>query len=223
MGIFHIHIDTKTESPEIHEAVKQMGFYEHNFVGHPDGYVHFEPRKHSSIKLPDKIEFQKKWQDLQVLMRTDKNLKGYIEGEYIPTDLEIPQKEVRQFELPQIRIVRRKLSTALGEKFRETEVHVVMDFDNSDRRVITGLLDAGLYGALLNKKDHRAIVLTAQGSNRIITPLIQEIRWYLERVGGVINGSIKEEKALKYALYNMNVEELPEVVDKVIAAPVPKV
>ncbi len=216
MGIFHIHIDTKTESPEIHAETKKLGFYEHNFNGHPAGYAHFEPTRHSSIKVSDKTEFQKKWQHLEALMRSDKNLKGYIEGEYIPFDDEIASKEVEQFELPPMKIVRRKLSAALGEKFRETEHHVVMDFDKSDQRVITGLLDAGLYGALLDKKDHRAIVLTAQGSNKIIIPLIQEIRSYIERVGGVINGSIKEERALKYELFNMEVEELPEIVDKVM-------
>ncbi len=216
MGIFHIHIDTKTESPEIHSAAKDIGFYEHNFSGHPAGYVHFEPTRHSSIKISDRMEFQKKWKALQTLMRSDKNVAGYIEGEYIPTDVPIAPKEVTQFKLPEFNIVRRRLSAALGEKFRETELHVVMDFDKSDQRVITGLLDAGLYGALLNKQDHRAIILTAQGSNKIIKPLIQEIRSYLEHVGGVVHGSIKEERALLYELYNMEVEALPEVVDKII-------
>lgn len=164
------------------------------------------------------MEFRQKFNALDALISIDKNFKGYIEGEYIPTDDEIAPKEVTKFELPPMKIVRRRLSAALGEKFRESELHVVMDFDNSDQRVVTGLLDAGLYGALLDKKDHRAIVLTAQGSRKIILPLITEIRSYLERIGGVVRGSIKEERALKYQLYNMEVEELPEVVDKVAEA-----
>ena len=236
MGLYHIHIDSQTASPEVHEEAKELGFYDHTFAGHPAGYVHFEPAMHSSIKIREKTEFNEKFAELDALMRTDPRLKAYIEGEYVPTDDEIPYKGVTDFELPPMQIVRRRLSSALGETFRETEFHLVMDFENSDQRVITALLDAGLFGALIKKKKkkdkksaqgslgllpvmetqtYKAIVLTAQGSRRIILPLMEEVRAYLAKVGGVVRGSIKEEIAIKHQLYNMKVEELPEVVDRV--------
>ncbi len=196
-GIYHIHLDTKMESPELHARFQnELGFFAHHFEGHPEGRIHFEPTGHSSKRILTQDDFKKVWADAFAIVEQESGVIGYLEGEYIPTDLYIPQKPVTQFFKPHFSINRRTLSSALGEKFRETEFHLVMDFDNSDQQVINSLLDAGLYGALLPKDGWRAIVLTIQGHNRFIKPLIEEITWYLKVVGGAARCTIKEEVAL---------------------------
>lgn len=210
--LFHIHIDTQSESPELHRAAQEaLGFYSHNFRGHPDGYPHFEPTRHSSFKTSDSRIFRSTWAQLEALISEHPEVVGYIEGEFIPLDADIPEKPIQDFSPLGIRIERRRLSSALGESFRETEIHVVMDFDRSDSNVVTELLEAGFYGALLDKTDHRAIVLTMQGTRRQIGPLLSATHKYLKEIGGVVRGSIKEERAIRHRLFNMPVEDLPEV------------
>ena len=215
-GIYHIHLDTKTLSAELHEQFqKELGFFAHHFSGHPEGRIHFEPTSHSSKRIFSKDDFKKVWDEAVLFVGKEKDVVGYLEGEYIPTDIYIPNKPVTKFFAPHFSIKRRTLSSALGEKFRETEFHLVLDFDNSDERVINSLLDAGLYGALLPKEGYRAIILTIQGHNRFIKPLIEEIKWYLKAVGGVARCTIKEEVALQNQLFAMSPEELPEIIDTI--------
>ncbi len=213
--IYHIHLDTQTTSTELHQKIQSLGFFSHNFTGHPKGYPHFEPTSHSTIKLGSKFEFKRVWNETIKLIEKEKDVVGYLEGEYIPTDQFIPFKEMGGFLPPSFSIKRRRINPEKGEMFRETEFHLVMDFDNSEQKVITALLDAGLYGALLQKPDHRAIVLTCQGNRRLIKPLFKEIIRYLNDVGGVKRCTIKEEIALKHQLFNMSASELPEVVDSI--------
>lgn len=217
--IYHIHLDTKTASTELHTKIQQeLGFFAHHFSGHPDGYVHFEPTSHSSIKLFSRDEFNKTWNRAVELVTTEKDVIGYLEGEFIPIDVAITFKEMVSYLPPPFRIKRRTLDQNKGEKFRETEFHLVMDFDRSNQKVINGLLDAGLYGALLAKQDHRAIVLTIQGHQRFIKPLIQTVIEYLNEVGGVQRCTIKEEVALANQLFNMPSNDLPEIIDELTYA-----
>lgn len=216
MSEFHIHIDTKTQSKDLHMAARELGFYAHDFSGHPEGYGHFEPTSHSTIKIREAKEFRRKWEELERLMDNYPAIFGYIEGEFIPVDIEIPEKPLLYYCPPDFQVIRRRLDAATGERFRETEFHLVMDWERSDRRVINGLLDAGLYGALLDKKDHQAIVLTMQGTRALIAPLMEKVHQYIQMIGGIVGGSLKEERAIRYRLYNMPLYELPVVVDRVI-------
>jgi hypothetical protein len=215
-NIFHIHLDTQTPSIALHEKFhSELNFFAHHFSGHPAGRQHFEPTSHSSIKLFSKEDFERVWMAAVSLVEKETEVVGYMEGEFIPIDVAIPFKPVANFFPPHFSIERRTLSGAAGEEFRETEFHLVLDFDNSDQRVIDSLMDAGLYGALLNKEGYRAIVLTIQGHTRFIKPLIQEVRWYLGAVGGVRHCTIKEEVALKNQRFNMSVEALPEIINAI--------
>lgn len=217
MAEFHIHIDTKTPSKDLHRAAKDLGFYEHNFSGHPDGHPHFEPTSHSTFKAPDPKTFKRQWSALENLMNQYPLAMGYIEGEYVPSDLLIEEKPIKNYFPPPFEVIRRKVSNDLDPKgFRETEFHLVMDWINSDRRLVDGLLRAGLYGALLDKPDHQAIVLTMQGTRTLILPLMKRLHDYIQEVGGVVRGSLKEEIAIRHQLYNMKVDDLPEVADRII-------
>ncbi len=217
--IFHIHIDSQDPVTDDTTAfnnwvVKTLGFYHHDFIGHPAGYKHFEPSIHSTFKTRDKNEFEKVWSKLVNKVKDFPNMFGYLEGEYIPTDKRIAFKPITEFFLPKFSVLRRTLTEI--EEFRQTEFHLVLDNKYSDQRVITALLDAGLYGAILDKKDYQAIVLTAQGHRRIIHPLMKEVKDYLNRVGGVVRCTLKEEISIHGHKVNIIEEKLPEIVDQLI-------
>ena len=215
--IFHIHLDTDTASSGLHHKIqKELRFFPHHFSGHPSGRTHFEPTSHSSVKIRTKKEFDQVWGKAIAMVSAEKNVVGYLEGEFIPLDLAIPFKEIGNFFPPPFKIKRRVLDSGKGEMFRETEFHLVMDCDNSDQRVIESLMDAGLYGALLSKTDHKAIVLTIQGHRRFIKPLIQSVIMYLNQVGGVARCTIKEEEALTNKLFNKKVETLPPIIEELV-------
>ena len=211
-SIFHIHIDA-TELPKSLEdyVIKELGFYENGFSGHPPGYRHFEPNRHLTVKPKDRAEFNRIWASLSTNAAAH-GLIGYIEGEYISSDDTIKFIPYKEAEVP-FKIGRRHLSH--DEKFRQTELHLVLDADESDPRLIQSLLESGLYGAYIPKKDHKAIVLTAQGYIKDVTPLIKSLRDYLAIAGGAKRCSLKEERALTYELFGIGSEQLPEVIKNI--------
>ncbi len=214
-GIFHIHIDTQSDNKETFEfhsyARDRLKFFNHEFSGHPDGYIHFEPTKHSSFKTKDKSEFDKVWQKLKEKTKDYSKIEGYLEGEYIPTDEKIIFTPMESFFKPPFSIKRRVLSEL--EDFRQTEFHLSLDWDNSERRVINALLDSGLYGALMKKRDYTSIILTVQGYRKDIRPLLKKTKEYLNEVGGVVRGTIKEEVAICNFKMNYKSKQLPEIAD----------
>ncbi|MEK6982744.1 MAG: hypothetical protein AABX38_07450 [Candidatus Micrarchaeota archaeon] len=90
-----------------------------------------------------------------------------------------------------------------------------MDKDESDPRLIKKLLQAGLYGAYVRKRDYTAIVLTIQGFRSKVDPLVGALWEYLNQTGGAVRCSIQEERAIAHELYHIIPEKLPEIVGKV--------
>ena len=103
----------------------------------------------------------------------------------------------------------------IDERFRETEIHLALDKDRSDPRVLRKMLDAGLYGAYLPKGEHTGLILTAQGFKRDIVPLRNALETYLHKAGGVARATLKEERAIAHKLIGITPHELPEIVDRV--------
>jgi hypothetical protein len=95
--------------------------------------------------------------------------------------------------------------------FRESEIHVVFDRDVSHPQLQQNLLQMGLYGAYLPKEYGTAAVFTLQGSRSHIAELLPPLTAYLERVGGLSAGTIKEERIVSWWLSEPRVS-LPPVV-----------
>jgi len=219
-NIFHIHVDGRRMPADLGRMMlEELGFYDHHFIGHPGGYQHFEPNYHLTRKLAAGSidqrarEFKEIWKKLEALV-SGTDFVGYLEGEFIPTDIVFPEKPYDDSIAVPFLIERRRLRD--GENFRESEIHLVMDKDKSHERLITKLLDSGLYGAFLPKKDHTAVVLTMQGYRADILPLRDALVEYLNRAGGVVRGTIKEERAIKYELLGIKPSELPEIAGRVV-------
>lgn len=214
-GIFHIHIDAQEMSKELYEyAIKELKFYDSDFNGHPDGFKHFEPKKHLTLKLTSKEEFNLTWEILDNFTDRTK-LRGYLEGEFIPIDEIIPYKEYKDIPVP-FKINRRKLTGEKYEEFRQTEIHLTMEKDKSNPELMKKLLEAGLYGAYITKRRGTFLVLTIQGFIKDIKPLTDKIRHYITQSGGAYLCTLKEERALKYSLYGIGATDLPEIADKII-------
>ncbi len=195
MRKFHIHVDAQFLSPADGKMlIDRFGFEENNFTGHPANIIHFEPNQHYTFKCTNGQEFDKTFRATQqFLARTD--MRGYLEGEYIPTDLDITPGPFNP-EVP--------LSLKIGltqlppDSFRATELHVVLDKDRSDPCLIEHLCQTGLYGAYLPKSYGTALVLTAQGSRVLVGEVLRVLTIYLQAAGGGVNCSIKEERIIRW-------------------------
>jgi hypothetical protein len=221
-GIFHIHVDATELPGELHTEFRALGLVDTDFCGHPQGYQHFEPNTHMTLKLPDYEAYQQAWTKLVEVATARDGFKGYLEGEHVRperTFREVPcllkgaSVEPSRFAVP-FRIKRRRLRST--ETFRASELHLTLDKDASDQRLIRSLLDAGLYGAYAQKADHKALVLTAQSMSRSeIRELLRAVDAYVNFIGGAVRASLKEEVAIDHVLIGVSPEDLPEVIDEV--------
>lgn len=219
---FHIHIDADEMSDELyHYAKTKLGYMDQQFAEGQDfgsGYRVVAPVKHITRRFyeSEKELFYDAWDAITDL--ADKGgLKGYIEAEYIVFDRDFPDKPFSGNSKPPFKLNLRLLTGPPSEEFRQTELHLVMDEKRSDPELIQSLLDTGMYPARLPKpksedySEHMAIVFTAQGYRAEITKLAEMLTAYLHEVGGTVRGSLKEERILRYRLYNISHETLPDI------------
>jgi hypothetical protein len=215
-GIFHIHIDARELPKELHSfAINELCFTDTDFSGHPEGYQHFEPNNHLTLKLGTKDEFQNTWTKLEKKANSINDFVGYLEGEYITIDELLPEKEYSDLPVP-FSVTRRQLKGGEAESFRQTELHLTMEKSRSNFSLQKKLLDSGLYGAYVPKKDGEFLVLTMQGYLKDISKLIDVLREYLIQSGGFYRCTLKEERAIKYKLYGIAPENLPEIADRIM-------
>ena len=210
---FHIHVDAEEISEQFRtELISGWGFCESDFAGHPDGAEGFEPPHHLTRKTQSGKEFQRIFDTVRDFAANPGAMKGYIEGEYVPSDEDFQETPFDpSVAPPQIRLSLEAVPPGL---FRESEVHIVMDADRSDPRLISYLRAIGLFSAYMNKPYGRAVIFTAGGSRRDIASLLDSLRLYLSLAGGSIKGSIKEERIINYWLSDSGLR-LPPVVSAI--------
>lgn len=214
-NIFHIHIDATNFPVELETfAIQKLGFVDSDFSGHPEGYAHFEPQRHLTLKLNTRQEFSETWEKLENKADESSDFVGYLEGEFIPKDEFIPYKPYQDEPL-NFNVKRRTLKSSSGEQFRQTEFHLTMEKTKTNSTLIKRLLDSGLYGAYIPKKDGEFLVLTTQGFIKDIVPLYEELKRHLLKVGGAYRCTLKEERALKFKMYGIQPENLPEIADEI--------
>ena len=214
-NIFHIHIDATNLTYDLENfAINQLGFVNTDFDGHPRGYLHFEPSKHLTLKVTSKKEFSQIWDTLEQKFDKSNEFVGYLEGEFIPSDEFIPYKPYQDEPLP-FKVERRTLKSSKNEQFRQTEFHLTMEKSKTSPILIKRLLDSGLYGAYIPKPDGEFLVLTTQGFIKDIVPLYEVLKNHLLKVGGAYRCTMKEERALKFKMYGIKPENLPEIADKI--------
>lgn len=212
---FHLHIDATFMPETLYWVLKgKMGFRDSEFKGHPEGYSHFEPNRHITLKFTDGKKFRNTCGEVENLVNQYPDFVGYIEGEYIREERFVRDAPHWHKPVP-FKIGRRRLDGSPFEQFRESELHLSLDKDASNPLLIKSLLDAGLYGAYLPKKDYVALILTIQGFREDIGCLTECIWDYLALSGGTVSAKLKEEFAIWHKLYGLAPKDLPEIIDTV--------
>jgi hypothetical protein len=196
-GEYHIHVDAQEIESELEfSLLHQLHFNTTDFSGHPEGALHFETPKHLTYKTQDIQSFRKTFGTiLDKLEHSPKSLTGYVEGEYIPIDIDLEEKPYNHnIPVP----CRWELDMLPNKIFREDELHITLDKNLSDQRLIENLRSMGFFSAYMEKPYGTAEILTVQGTRKMIKQLLMHILPYLKSAGGAINCSIKEEQIIQW-------------------------
>lgn len=207
-GEYHIHIDAQYLDLKIEdELLNKFGFRDTAFSGHAEGALHFETPKHFTFKTKDINDFDFHFDAVkQHFLDNPGSIVGYLEGEYVPSDLDILPK---QFDAMVPLPLQLELSNLEPGSFREDEIHITMDREKSNPQLLENLRDMGFFSAYMDKPQGNVEIFTAQGSKKNIRIILRQMKDYLNAAGGAIGGSIKEEIILKWWLSDPQVSIPP--------------
>ena len=215
---FHIHVDAHKLSPEFEKILLNThNFTNTDFSGHPEGVLHFETPRHLTYKTQDGKTFNTLFNDLiDYLENHPQAIEGYVEGESIPLDLDLPEKPFN----PDIAIPYQfNLKTLTPGTFREDEIHITLEREKSDPNLIQSLRSMGFFSAYMDKPSGSKVeILTVQGTRQQIQEILPELIMYLQQAGGAVNCSIKEERIIRWWTSSADIQ-LPPVVNSVIPSP----
>jgi hypothetical protein len=209
-GEYHIHVDAVNLAPTSEDTLlKYFGFSNTAFSGHAEGALHFETPKHFTFKTQDIKEFNHKFDTVeQYFIDNVGSIIGYLEGEYIPLDLDL---EDRAFD-PSVPMPFQLQLTKLDRgSFREDEIHITLDRDRSNPQLLENLRSMGFFSAYMDKPQGNVEIFTTQGTKKTIRTILTKIKDYLNQAGGMVNCSIKEEIILKWWLSDLNISVPPVV------------
>jgi hypothetical protein len=210
MSTFHIHVDAAQISPPFEEYLAQTGFVRTDFAGHPEGADGFEAPNHLTLKLYDAAEFRKKFDEVAHAAIETSGIRGYLEGEFIPVDRDVADRPYQAgVDIP-FRVESRPIAQG---SFRETEIHITLDRDRSDPRLLASLTEMGFFSAYMHKSYGVAQIFTVQGTRTVIDQLLPRLFAYLESCGGTANCSVKEERVARWWLSDPTVALPPVISD----------
>jgi hypothetical protein len=207
---FHIHIDAHQLAQGFEDfLLGDLGFWNTDFSGHPVGVLHFETPRHLTYKTKDAKNFKTVFDNVTAYLKgRPDDISGYVEGEFIPLDINIKEKPFD----PTVPVpCQFELTTLAAGTFREDEIHITLDRDRSDPRLIDNLRSMGFFSAYMDKSFGTVEILTAQGTRQIIQQLLSQVLTYLNTAGGAINCSVKEERILRWWLSDPDIK-LPPVI-----------
>jgi hypothetical protein len=213
MKKYHVHIDAVTASEQsLAYAVDEFGFTDTSFAHLPTDVEHYEPNIHYTLKTDSLAEVRAAMQALRERFSRSPDFEGYLEAEYIQSDVDLSDRETMDFR-PVLPFSTRKRSLERGA-FRQSEVHATLLTPDFHCPVADGLRAMGFFTALMQKPYGLAQVFTLQGSLRQISEVYSSTYDYLERCGGYTNASIKEERIIDWWLSDLGVR-LPPVLEHV--------
>ena len=163
------------------------------------------------MKLYDSAEFRKKFDEVASRADATSGIKGYLEGEYIPIDEDVADRPYRQGVKIPFRVASQPIAPGL---FRETEIHITLERDRSDPRLLASLNEMGFFSAYMKKPYGVAQIFTVQGSRSQIDKLLPLLLSFLETCGGTVHCSVKEERVARWWLSEPSVV-LPPVIDEI--------
>jgi hypothetical protein len=192
---FHIHIDAKNINTQFEKVlIEQYSFECKNFIQRQDLNLSYAPETHLTYKTNDSNRSSQIFRDIRnYLEQNPDSMIGYVEYECIPEKIPI---EYQTFN-PDVPI---PFQLELGDlaigAFREDEIHITIDRDNSDRRLRESLRQIGFFSASRQKDYGIAEIFTTQGSYQDIQKVLPMIVSYLNQAGGAATCVVKEERII---------------------------
>jgi hypothetical protein len=211
MSVYHIHVDASVIGRGFEEYLANTGFVRTDFAGHPEGADGFEAPNHLTLKLYDSAQFRKTFEAVQAEAKAISGITGYLEGEFIPVDRDLAYAPYREGVAVPFQVTNQPIAKGT---FRETEIHITLDRDRSDPRLLSTLSGMGFFSAFMHKSFGVAQIFTVQGSRSQIDQLLPSLIEYIETCRGAANCSVKEERVAQWWLSDANVK-LPPVIGEI--------
>ena len=209
--MYHIHVDSTIISSETDYFLRRdLGFSLTNFCGHSPLSNHFESPIHYTFKSERGDIFSQTFNLVKKkLMDSGDEFSGYLEGEFVPLDIEIQHSKFDETVSAPFSFTTQVLPEG---KFREDEIHITLDRHSSDPRALMELRRMGFFSAYMGKEYGESEIFTIQGTYHQITQILPEVRSFLEKLGGLSRCSLKEERIIKWWLSDSSVT-LPPVIE----------
>jgi hypothetical protein len=217
---FHIHIDAKNINTQFEKIlIEQYSFEYKNFIRRQDLNPSHAPETHLTYKTTDSNRSSQIFRDIHnYLEQNPDSMIGYLEYECIPEKISI---EYRTFN-PDVPL---PFQLELGDlgigAFREDEIHITVDRDNSDRRLRESLIQIGFFPASRQKDYGIAEIFTTQGSYQDIQKVLPMIVSYLNQAGGAATCVVKEERII-HSWVSSPDYKLPPVIKSIQTSSIPQ-
>lgn len=213
MSKYHVHCDLGQVPPVLEAFLRGLQFYPDHFVS-CDWPVSYAPENHWTRKFEESEGAQFRHCVAEVKKWAEKNpdqFSGYMEAEVLTTDVEIPDcvfdSSVQfPFKLSSVPI-------GLGF-FRQSEIHISLSEDETERAVRQALHDAGFFPARYKESWGPEEIWTIQGSQFAIRAILPATLDYLHKVGGVAKCSVQEEVVAACHVHPFD-SPLPPVISKI--------
>jgi hypothetical protein len=216
----HIHIDAKNIEYQLEKLlIQKYGFDHKNFIQRQDLNPSYAPETHLTYKTTNANQANQIFKDIHTYLEQNPNsMTGYVEYEYIPEQISI---EYRTFN-PDVPL---PFQLELGDlaigAFREDEIHITIDRDNSDPRLLESLRQIGFFSALRQKDYGIAEIFTTQGSYQDIQKVLPMIVSYLNQAGGAAACIVKEERIIHSWVSSLDYK-LPPVIKSIQTYSIPQ-
>jgi hypothetical protein len=217
---FHIHIDAKNINTRFEEVlIEQYSFEYKNFIQRQDPNPSHAPETHLTYKTTDLNRSSQMFKDIHSYLEQNPNsMTGYVEYEYIPEKIAI---EYRDFN-PDVPLpFQLELGYLEAGKFREDEIHITLDRDNSDERLLKLLKQIDFFSASRQKDYGIAEIFTTQGSYQDIQKVLPMIVSYLNQAGGAAACVVKEERII-HSWVSSPDYNLPPVIKAIQTSSIPQ-
>jgi hypothetical protein len=211
MQEFHIHLDAQWIAKDFQVfLLVNEGFSLKNFSGFPDNLMRHAPEVHLTRKMDNAHDFHQIFDTIQTYLENhSESMAGYVEGEYIPGEISIPNCEFNpDFPVPFVL----ELDELPSGLFREDEIHITLDRDKSDPRLLLALRQMGFFSVYMDKDWGVAEIFTTQGSfNHISKSVLPSIIDYLSKAGGAVNCVVKEERIVRSWMSSPDIKRPPVI------------
>ncbi len=209
---YHVHVDAHAPiSQDFDLLLRQSGFVDADFE-HREDADGYEPLRHLTCKPANATLQRNLFVRLQEYVAAHQDaLVGYIEAEAVTQESRHDQPEFNPAVPVPVSLNFGRLSPG---QFRQDEIHITMDHERSDPRLMANLRAMGMHMAYLKRDGRVRAVFTVQGPTQTIRELWPVLDTYLSQTGGLSDGWMSEEIVTHWWASSPDIP-LPPVISKI--------